>query len=208
MSVNAMTNVSMARRRDFGPIAGPPAGLSGMAIAAGGPPQVLKPPGAKDAGTGASGDGGGGGGDNSVHTALQTLTTYIPTEVLTLYVAAATAVGPAKDAAGADTGHGPEWLFWLFLVFTPAVVWAVFAAKVRTAKTDPPPDIPWRWGQLPVFDMIAATIAYAVWAFALPRSPFAEQSWYSTGLTSVAVLVISAVLALAAAIIVRRPLSD
>jgi hypothetical protein len=49
------------------------------------------------------------------NTALQTLTTYIPTEVLTLYVSAIAALGPLTITVGAHNLQVGRWLpFWCF----------------------------------------------------------------------------------------------
>jgi hypothetical protein len=79
MSINALTNAALARRHDFAPVSSVPRNLTEIAHAAGTPPEPA---------------GGPASPANGSNTALQTLTTYIPTEVLTLYVSAIAAVGP------------------------------------------------------------------------------------------------------------------
>jgi hypothetical protein len=44
--------------------------------------------------------------------------------------------------------------------------------------------------------MAAATTAYVAWTFALPATPFAQETWYSAGLASFLILVVSAGLGL------------
>ena len=39
--------------------------------------------------------------------------------------------------------------------------------------------------------VLAATVAFAAWEFALPNSPFKMFEWYSPGLSGIAVLVVS-----------------
>jgi len=67
---------------------------------------------------------------SSVTTALRVIVTYIPTEVLTLYIAVVAALqDPTR------TTRGAFWVtFYIFLVATPLVVWFVYAAKVSAAK--------------------------------------------------------------------------
>jgi hypothetical protein len=54
--------------------------------------------------------------------------------------------------------------------------------------------------------IIAATVAFVIWAGALPNNPFNEFSWYSAGLAGVVLLVASMVLGLAAPIFTRNKL--
>lgn len=183
MSINALTNAALARRHDFAPASSVPKNLSEIAHAAGAPPEPAGEP-ARPA--------------NGTNTALQTLTTYIPTEVLTLYVSAIAAVGPLT-VNGMPVGR---WLpFWCFLVATPAVVWIAFATKLKAAGKNLPAS-PGKW---PVWEMTAATIAYFAWTFALPNTPFAQfDKWYSSGLAAFLVLVVSAGLGMIAPLMQRK----
>src|SRR5207245_11433212 len=120
-----------------------------------------------------------------VNTALHLITTYIPTEVLTLYVAVLAALQKGADS------RSPQWLtFWFFLVVTPILVWLVYAAKVKNSQK-PLPTAPSQW---PIWQMAAATVAYAAWAFALPETPFIDEKWYSAALGGIIVLITSTVL--------------
>ena len=179
MSINSTTNAAIGRRPDFEPMAETPKSYDEIARAAGG---VNAPPDTPS---------------NSVSTALAVLTTYIPTEVLTLYVAVLAAIqDPARRS------FAPLWItFWAFLIATPVVVWLIYAAKVRSAGK-PMPIAPSTW---PLWEMVAATIAYLAWAVAMPNAPFAELSWYSAPLSGVTVLVISTILGLLAPIF-QRPI--
>ena len=40
----------------------------------------------------------------------------------------------------------------------------------------------------------AAALAYMTWAFALPDSPFTEYGWYSSAVSSLAMLLVSTIL--------------
>ncbi len=125
----------------------------------------------------------------TVDTAFNVLFGYIPTEVITLYVAVLAAL---HQAEGVTAG---KWIaFWSFFVATPLVVWLTFGAKVK-ALQKPLPLTPGAW---PAWEMFAATMAYCAWALALPNAPFTEYRWYSSGLAAVAVLVASTVLGLLA----------
>lgn len=141
-----------------------------------------------------TGAGGKSAADASgANTALQTLTTYIPTEVLTLYVAAVAAIGPDPQRI---------WLpFWVFLAITPAAVWIAFATKVKAAGKRLP-SWPSNW---PMWEMTAATLAYFAWTFALPGTPFTRfDNWYSPGIASFLVLIVSSGLGAIAPLMQRR----
>jgi hypothetical protein len=186
MSINSLANSAAARRTDIGP-ASAPKGMAGIAAAASTSPENA-PTEPKEA--------------NNISTAMNVLFGYIPTEVVTLYVAIISALQPptttAPDPTSAidKTWHSPEWItFFLFVVFTPVAVWLAYAAKVRAANKP----FPSTFGSLPLWEMLAALIAFCAWAFALPESPFRDfKNWYSSGLGGIAVLVASTVLGLLA----------
>jgi hypothetical protein len=130
---------------------------------------------------------------NAVTTALKVIVTYIPTEVLTVYVAILGVLQIPNR-----TSYRPLWVtFYCFLAVTPLVVWLVYTAKVIAAGKNLPL-LPNEW---PLWEMFAATVAYAAWAFALPESPFKyTYDWYSAGVAGVVVLIISTLLGLLAPI--------
>ena len=194
MSINSMANAAAARRPDTAPIGQVPTSLDEIAKASTTPPSVT-PPGPAPAGTPET-------TQSSVDTALNVLFGYIPTEVITLYVAVLAAV--QHTTAVSTTEWTTEWTtFCIFLVATPVVVWLVYGAKLLHVKKT----LPVSFGSIPIWEMVAATCAFAAWAFALPNSPFASfPSWYSPGLSGVAVLVVSTVLGLLAPFF-QRPLT-
>ena len=176
MSLNAMANAALARREDY-------------------PPQGRTPRSASEVAEAASSAVGTG----TVSTTLTTITVYIPTEVLTLYVALVSAQQQGKDTAA--SARGAEWLaFWLFFIFTPLTVWLVFAGKLRV-DDKPLPLHPLAW---PAWEMCAATLAFVAWAFALPGTPFAGFSWYSSAVAGIIVLIASTCLGLLAPLFQNR----
>jgi len=111
MSINAMANAAAARRLDMAPVGIVPNGLEEIARAAATtptsadlPPAPGQPP-AAAAGQSAS----------QIDTALHVLFGYIPTEILTLYVAVLAAIHQPEEVTGADWNA-----FWLFLIATPS----------------------------------------------------------------------------------------
>jgi hypothetical protein len=137
--------------------------------------------------------------DDPVTTALTLIVTYIPTEVIATYVAVMTVIHDPNR-----TALTPEWwVFWTFLIATPIVVWLIYAAKIRSAQPNDP--LPLSFLMWPKWEMVAATIGYAVWAFALPSNPFTQGHVTLTQLSGVGVLVVSVALGLLAPIFKRRP---
>jgi hypothetical protein len=192
MSVNSMANAAAARRPDMVPIDKVPTSLDQIAKAASTPPSTTAatPPPAQSGqpATAVS---------TPADTTFNVLFGYIPTEVLTLYVAALAAVQQVGNVTSTN------WLaFGIFLFATPVIVWLVYAAKLKNLQKA----LPLNFGAWPVWEMFAATAAYTAWAFALPKSPFSEYGWYSSALSGLAVLVVSTLLGLLAPFF-QRPLS-
>jgi hypothetical protein len=187
MSINAMTNAAIARRPDFEPAGPPPKTLADIARAAG-----TEPTPSSTAGKPSSPATG------NLDTALQTVTTFIPTEVLTLYVSAVAALGSIHTPEHPDMGR---WIpFYTFLAATPILVWVAFATKLKT--TNKP--IPMALKQWPVWEMVAGTLAFAAWAFALPTSPFVRFDWYSGGIAGFLILIVSGGLGAVAPLMQRQ----
>jgi hypothetical protein len=188
MSINSLANAAAARRRDFRPAQTVPNRYRQIAQSAD-TPAAPAADGAKQEEAASA---------TKVDTGLNLLIGYIPTEVLTLYVAFLAVLQRQGEAP-----HRPQWIaFWCFLVITPIAVWLVFGGKLIAAQKPPP--LAFRtW---PVWEMFAATAAYFAWAFGLPETPFAEFSWYSSGLAGFAVLLASVVLGVLAPFF-RRELS-
>lgn len=184
-----MANSAAARRPDMVPLGEVPKTLYEIAKAAITSPTTTPPP--VDPGkplTAASAP---------VDTTFNVLFGYIPTEVLTLYVAVLAAVQQGDKVTPAN------WLaFWIFLFATPVIVWLVYGAKLEALQKP----LPLKFGAWPVWEMFAAMAAYTAWAFALPHSPFTEYGWYSSALSGLAVLVASTLLGLLAPFF-QKPLS-
>jgi hypothetical protein len=167
MSINAMTNAAVARRTDFPPAAGAPQGNQQIANAAGGA-RVQQ---------------------NDVTAALAVITTYIPTEVLTVYIALL-AVFPS-----ATTPRSTIWKILIaFLVITPAAVWSVYAAKVK-ARTG---RLPTTARELPIWEMLAGILAFAGWAVSLPDAPYLAYLALPSALGAVVIVTVSGLLGLLA----------
>lgn len=97
--------------------------------------------------------------------AFDALVRFIPTETVTLYVAALAAM-PAFEATFSWIDRTSA--YWTFAVLTPILVILIILGKRRTAGLPVLPSL-WKW---PWFKMFAATIAFLVWALAVPSSPY------------------------------------
>jgi hypothetical protein len=175
MSISTMTTMAYRRRSD---VATP--GAAGAERASGG----------RTAAETATLAGESPATQSGVTSALATITGYIPTEILITYVAVAAALSTPGAVVTSSVGL---WLnFVAFLVTTPVVVWLVYAGKVRTAGKP----LPTAAGQWPRWEMVAATVGFVAWAFALPGTPFSTLAWYNPGVAGVAVLVAATALGL------------
>ena len=168
MSINSMTDSAMKRRAAAA--GAPPAPApAGVAVAAA--PAAMTP--------------------------VAAVVTYIPTEILVVYVAAVAAL-TIPGAAGPTPGAA--WLaFAAFLIATPIVVWLTYAAKVRNQAGTLPVD-PKSW---PRWEMAVGTIAFVAWAFALPQTPFGSFHWYTPAVAGLAVLLVSTAIGLLAPLVAK-----
>lgn len=97
--------------------------------------------------------------------ALDALARFIPTESITLYVAAVAAMPSLKEAfSWADE----VTVYWTFAVLTPILFLLITLGKRRSAglRVLPSPS------KFPWFKLIASTLAFLVWALAVPSSPY------------------------------------
>ena len=99
--------------------------------------------------------------------ALDSLARYIPTEAITLYVAACSVLTALKDKVPPTSA---VCVYWSFVILTPLLFLIIFVGKRRTAGMSALPAVPqWPWWKL-----IASTVAFAVWALAVPGSPYLQ----------------------------------
>jgi hypothetical protein len=106
--------------------------------------------------------------DNRVTNALNALVGYIPTEIITLYVAALSAEAALHAAFGAIDAAA---ILWFFVALTPVLLLLIYLSKVAaTGEALPGPTL-WPW-----WKMCAATIAFFVWALAVPGNPYLHET--------------------------------
>jgi hypothetical protein len=199
VSISSMTNVAFARRKDTEPVDSGPATLPEVAARVGEAPATA----------------------SSASSTLSAIATYIPTEIVTLYVSVLAVIGvsvptsslPASTtSATADAATRaiqalvatPLPAFAFFVVLTPIVVWALYATKVITAGKPLPRSVS-AW---PKWEMFASTLAFIVWAAALPSSPLEQFGWFNAGLAGISVLVVSSLLGIFSPIFTRTTLAN
>lgn len=121
--------------------------------------------------------------DNQVKNALSMLVKYIPTESITLYIAALSAVEALKSFSPHLTA---KFIYWFFAILTPILVLVIYFGKRKVARIQPtiPPLREWPW-----WKTIAATIAFLIWALAVPSNPYVEGALKSALVGFLAVFV-------------------
>lgn len=149
--------------------------------------------------------GGTPGSGNSATTALSAIAAYIPTEVVTVYVAVLATLGVTVPAAGG--GDGPETatpiaVYVVFIVLTPIIVWGLYASRAVAAKKR----VPRRFHAWPKWEMAAATVAFAAWGAAMPSSPLEIFPWFSAALAGVVALILSLLIGVFAPLFSAKPL--
>jgi hypothetical protein len=111
------------------------------------------------------------------------LTKYIPTESITLYVSTVSAQEGLKSI-----GLTPTFAYWFLVFVTPLLLITLFLRQLAVAGQ------PWRIPlvRLPWWRTIASTLAFAVWALAVPGNPIISSSNSAQGgIAAFAALVVS-----------------
>jgi hypothetical protein len=90
---------------------------------------------------------------------------YIPTEIVTLYVAALSAQTALHTAA-----INAVTILWFFVGLTPVLLLLIYLSKVAASGGPLPGPRLWPW-----WKMAAATIAFFVWALAVPGNPYLRE---------------------------------
>lgn len=103
--------------------------------------------------------------NNTVTGSLNLLVKYIPTEVITLYVATLSAAPALQDLFPSLRTSD---IYWGFTIVTPLLLFLVYVNKRATSGLTPVPDkSEWPWWKL-----FASMIAFMVWALAVPGNPY------------------------------------
>jgi hypothetical protein len=104
------------------------------------------------------------------------ITRWIPTETVAIYVALLPLLAPITHG----TSYNSRWiLFTLMAAANPVVVLLLALAKAK--EVDNSHHLPtWPGFSVPFFAMVASTVAFSAWAFALPDTPLGGISGYNT----------------------------
>jgi hypothetical protein len=129
-----------------------------------------------------------------VGNALTNLVRYIPTEVTTLYVAAVSATASLHSVWEKIT---PPTLYWSFVVLTPVIFLLAFSNRLSVAKKPLPGLAGWPWWRL-----FASTVAFGVWALAVPNNPIVRGEAGAV-VAGLAALLVSTVLSMLQPIVER-----
>ena len=185
MSVSTMTDIAFARRKGVGAADRSMNNLDRVAEERGQNPETA----------------------STASSALAAIAAYIPTEILTVYVAILATFGVTATTSGGsatDTAATPLPLYIGFVLLSPIVVWALYAAKVRQADKK----LPVAFRTWPKWEMAAALIAYSAWAAALPASPLGAFGWFNQAAAGVVALIVSMLLGVFAPVFASTRLAD
>jgi hypothetical protein len=128
--------------------------------------------------------------------ALDGLVKYIPTETITLYVAATAAIASITAAFPWLTA---DRLYWGFVGLTPILFLLVYMGKRRSQDL---PVLPQQLIQWPWWKLIACTVAFAFWALAVPPLVATEGGKF---VAAFGALFISTMLSLIGAVVEPAP---
>jgi hypothetical protein len=186
MSVSSMADIAFSRRGDT------PAEGKGL--------ETL------DEVAGAKGQNPGTG--TPATSALSAIAAYIPTEIVTVYVAVLTTLG-VTEVTGAAAANGtltatPLPVYVVFILLTPLVVWGLYASRVVAAGKR----LPRRIRAWPKWEMAAATVAFAAWGAAMPSSPFGIVEGFTPALAGVVALILSLLIGVFSPLFSTKPLGS
>lgn len=117
------------------------------------------------------------------------LTKYVPTETITLYVAAISAQSALQSCVSFLTA---TFLYWLFAALTPLILFLIYLGKSLHAGVSKKAAL----ASPPVWRMIAGTLAFLAWAIAVPGGPYLNISTEQKIIASFLALFASTILSL------------
>ncbi|MCY7375491.1 MAG: hypothetical protein LH472_05915 [Pyrinomonadaceae bacterium] len=128
-----------------------------------------------------------------VKTALTKLARFIPTETITIYLGAVSAVAAIDQATKTDAGasadqwittlFAPKPLYWIIgLIITPSIFIVIRAIEQQKIKKS-------AFSEFPYWKLLAAIISFLIWALAVPGNPYAESAAAKTTFAFVAIVV-------------------
>ena len=103
------------------------------------------------------------------------LVVYVPTEIITLWVAVIAVLNDPKAPEGKAICHADWSTHWVLAggIAVVATLLTLGFAYRKFADTD---GVDFKW---PLFGMMAAPLAFLAWAVALPEGPMRSACWYT-----------------------------
>lgn len=130
---------------------------------------------------------------------------HVPSEAVGFYIFAAGLFQSGAESGGLSVSSGRAIVFWLTLVLTPTLAWYLTGKK----RADEKQPRPYRLGREHLWKMLAATVAFVVWAAAMPGSVFAGFGWYDPRLAAVLLALVALVLPKVSDAVLRpKPVGD
>jgi len=103
------------------------------------------------------------------------LVAYIPTEIITVWVALIAVLNDPKPPAGKKICQA-DWSAHWKLAAAAAILSALLTLGFAYRKFADTPGVDFK---VPLFGMLAAPVAFLAWAVALPEGPLRSACWYS-----------------------------
>jgi hypothetical protein len=103
------------------------------------------------------------------------LVAYIPTEIITVWVALIAVLNDPKAPEGKTICHA-EWSTHWLLAGAAGVLASLLTFGFAYRKFADTPNVTFK---VPVFGMLAAPLAFLAWAVALPEGPLRSACWYN-----------------------------
>jgi hypothetical protein len=103
------------------------------------------------------------------------LVAWIPTEIITLWVALIAVLNDPKPPAGKSICQANWSTHWILAIAAAALA-ALLTVGFAYRKFKETPGVSFK---LPLFAAIAAPAAFVAWAIALPEGPLRSACWYS-----------------------------
>jgi len=106
---------------------------------------------------------------------INQLVAYVPTEVITIWVALIAVLHDPKPAAGENicqADWGTQWM----LAAGAAALAMLLTLGFAYRKFEDTHGVEFHW---PIFGMLAAPAAFLAWAIALPEGPLRSACWYT-----------------------------
>jgi hypothetical protein len=133
-------------------------------------------------------------------TIVDQLTTFIPTETITLYVAYLAALGAISIPSGQHIWNVDFTSRWIgvagFALVSSLLAIGLTYGKARQSQ---------RVFTWPIFELITAPVAFAAWAVALPDTPLSAFKGYRVEIGAFIVLSVTVALAVIAWIFGKAP---